>query len=68
MGVTADPLSAHIGRFDFHRATEIVAAGRAAAHRALPEIRAALAAAAPLYRRVTRWLDEASAHLGNIGG
>jgi NTE family protein len=57
-----------IGLFDFHRATEIVAAGRAAAHRALPEIRAALAAAAPLYRRVTRWLDEASAHLGNIGG
>jgi NTE family protein len=52
-----------IGVFDFHRAAEVIAAGRTAARRALPEIRAKLVHAAPLYRKVTRWLDETAGRL-----
>lgn len=50
-----------VGVFDFHRAAEVIAAGQTAARRALPEIRAKLAHAAPLYRKVTRWLDHTAA-------
>jgi Cation transporter/ATPase, N-terminus len=49
-----------VGVFDFHRAAELVAAGRAATRQALPEIRAKLARSMPLYRRVRRWLDTAA--------
>jgi NTE family protein len=52
-----------IGVFDFHRAAEVIAAGHTAARRALPEIRAKLASAAPLSRKVMRWLDNAAARL-----
>jgi NTE family protein len=52
-----------IGVFDFHRAAEVVDAGRAAAREALPEIRSALLAAAPLYQKVTRWIDAATARV-----
>ncbi len=52
-----------IGVFDFHRAAEVIAAGRAAAREALPEIRAKLDHAAPLLRKVTRWLDGAAARV-----
>jgi predicted acylesterase/phospholipase RssA len=57
-----------IGLFDFHRAGELIAAGRAAARDALPELRARLAAAAPLSRKVARWLDGASARLRRDSG
>jgi NTE family protein len=49
-----------VGVFDFHRAAEMVDAGRAAAREALPEIHRALLAAAPLHEKVTRWIDAAS--------
>jgi NTE family protein len=49
-----------IGLLDYDRAAEAIAAGRAAARRALPEIKNALATAAPLSHKVTRWLDDAS--------
>jgi len=52
-----------IGVFDFHRAADVIAAGRAAARQALPEIRAKLAHAAPLYVKVTRWLDGAATRI-----
>jgi NTE family protein len=44
-----------IGILDFHRSAEMVEIGRAAARRALPEIRATLAAASSFRRRLTRW-------------
>jgi NTE family protein len=44
-----------IGILDFHRSGEMVEIGRAAARRALPEIRATLAAASSFRRRLTRW-------------
>jgi NTE family protein len=50
-----------IGIFDFHRAPEMVDAGRAAARRALPQIRARLAEAAPIYHRVRQWLNRNAA-------
>ena len=50
-----------IGLFDFHRSQEMVDAGRAAARRALPEVRARLAGTVPIYRRVRSWLDRAAA-------
>jgi predicted acylesterase/phospholipase RssA len=46
-----------IGLFDFHRTAEATAAGHAAARQALPGLIAALAAAAPLSQRISRWLD-----------
>lgn len=52
-----------IGGFDFHRATEAIEAGRAAAREALPEIRSALLAAEPLVHKVTRWIDAATARV-----
>lgn len=52
-----------MGLLDYDRAAEAIAAGRAAARRALPEIQNALAAAAPLSHKVTRWLDDASQRL-----
>jgi len=47
-----------IGLFDFHRATDAVAAGRVAVQQALPALRTALEAATPLSHRVSRWLDD----------
>lgn len=55
-----------MGLFDFHRTAEAVAAGRSAARQALPELLAAVAAAAPWSRRVSRWVDEAAARLGRV--
>jgi NTE family protein len=49
-----------IGLFDFHRSQEMVDAGRAAARRALPELRTRLAGTVPIYHRVRRWLDRAA--------
>lgn len=46
-----------MGLFDLHRAAETIEIGRNSAHEALPEIRATLAARAPFYRRVTRWIE-----------
>jgi NTE family protein len=56
-----------IGLFDFHRTAEATAAGRAAARQALPDLLAALAAAAPLSHRFSRWLNEATARWNRIG-
>ena len=52
-----------MGLLDYDRAGEAIAAGRAAARRALPQIEKSLAARAPLSRRVTRWLDGAGDRL-----
>jgi NTE family protein len=52
-----------LGGFDFHRAAEAIDAGREAAREALPEIRSALLAAAPLYERVSSWIDAATARV-----
>jgi len=41
-----------VGIFDFHRSLELIAAGRATARRLMPEIKAAVHAALPLYRRL----------------
>lgn len=49
-----------IGLFDFHRSAEAVAAGRAAARAAFPDLRLALAGP-PLRRRVVRWLNGTTA-------
>jgi len=57
-----------IGTFDFHRSADAVAAGRAAARELLPQLREALAAAIPLYRRVTHWLDDATLRLRRGNG
>jgi NTE family protein len=46
----------HVGVFDFQRSTELIEAGRQAAREALPRLRAALARAEPLPRRLRRWL------------
>ena len=56
-----------IGLFDFHRTAEATAAGHTAARQALPDLMAALAAAAPLSHRVSRWLDGATARWSRIG-
>jgi NTE family protein len=45
-----------VGLFDFHRSSELVAAGRAAAKDALPSLLSAINAAIPLHERVSRWL------------
>lgn len=55
-----------IGMFDFHRTAEATAAGHTAARQALPHLLAALAAAAPLSHRVSRWLDGATAGWGRF--
>jgi NTE family protein len=55
--------SREIGLFDFHRATEAVDAGRAAAREALPEIRTALLSAEPLYQKLARWMDTATGRI-----
>jgi NTE family protein len=47
----------HMGLVDFHRSTEAVAAGRAAAVLALPAIERALAASTSFKGRVTRWMN-----------
>jgi len=44
-----------IGMLDFHKSGEMVEIGRQAGRRALPEIRAAIAASSSLRRRLTRW-------------
>ncbi len=44
-----------IGILDFHRSGEMVEIGRAAGRRALPAIRAAIAASSSFRRRLTRW-------------
>lgn len=46
-----------MGLFDLHRAAETIEIGRAAAREAAAEIQEALAAGAPFYRRVSRWLE-----------
>jgi NTE family protein len=46
-----------LGMFDLHRSVELVEAGRAAAQRALPALRVALARAAPVRDRVRGWID-----------
>jgi len=56
-----------IGMFDFHRTAEATAAGREAARQALPDLLAALAAAAPVSHRISRWLDGATARWARIG-
>jgi NTE family protein len=45
-----------VGLFEFDRSSELIEAGRAAAERALPELRAALERAAPIRERVRRWV------------
>jgi NTE family protein len=55
--------SPEIGLFDFYRAAEVVDAGRLAAKEALQEIRRALASAAPLYRKLARWMDSATGRI-----
>jgi NTE family protein len=52
-----------MGLLDYDRAAEAIAAGHEAARCSLPEIKNALAAAAPLSHKVTRWLDDASERL-----
>jgi NTE family protein len=44
-----------VGVFEFHRTAELVEVGRQSAEQALPELRAALANAVPLRRRLARW-------------
>jgi NTE family protein len=44
-----------VGVFEFHRTAELVEVGRRSAEQALPELRAALANAVPLRRRLVRW-------------
>jgi predicted acylesterase/phospholipase RssA len=56
-----------IGLFDFHRTAEAIAAGRTAAREALPDLLAALAAAAPLARRVSRWFRAGRDPVGSLG-
>ena len=55
--------SREIGLFDFHRAAEVVDAGRLAAREALPEIRSALLSAQPLYQKLARWMDAATGRI-----
>jgi NTE family protein len=45
-----------VGLFDFHRSSELVAAGRTAANHALPSLLTAINAAIPLHEKVSRWL------------
>ena len=52
-----------IGVFEFHRTAELVEVGRRSAEQALPELRAALAHAVPLRRRLARWQRRAAALL-----
>jgi predicted acylesterase/phospholipase RssA len=44
-----------VGVFEFHRTAELIEVGRRSAEQALPELRAALAHAVPLRRRLARW-------------
>jgi NTE family protein len=52
-----------VGVFEFHRAAELVEVGRRSAEQALPELRAALANAVPLRRRLARWQRRVAALL-----
>jgi len=52
--------ASRVGLFDFHRSTEMVEAGRAAARKVLPALREAVEAAMPLHEKVSRWLDAAA--------
>jgi NTE family protein len=56
-----------IGMFDFHRTAEATAVGRTATRQAMPDLLTALAAAAPLSHRVSRWLEGATARWARIG-
>jgi NTE family protein len=46
-----------LGMFDLHRSRELVEIGRAAAKRALPALRLALARAVPVRARMRDWID-----------
>jgi hypothetical protein len=52
-----------VGVFEFHRTAEFVEVGRRSAEQALPELRAALAHAVPLRRRLARWQRRAASLL-----
>jgi len=49
-----------VGVFEFHRTAELVALGRRATETALPGLRAALASAIPVRRRLRRWQQRAA--------
>jgi NTE family protein len=49
-----------VGVFEFHRTAELVALGRRATESALPGLRAALARAIPVRRRLRRWQQRAA--------
>jgi NTE family protein len=52
-----------VGVFEFHRTAELIEVGRRSAEQALPELRAALANAVPLRRRLARWQRRAASLL-----
>lgn len=56
-----------VGLFDFHRSGEAIDAGREAARQTLPALRDALERRAPLYQRVSRWLDHTAGRRGPAG-